>query len=240
MLEAHLNPDWDAASRRHSFIESSVEWLESIIPPGSKILDLGCGPGLYTMRLSNAGYDVTGMDFSRRSIAYAKEHDTKTRYIYHNYLEMDYAEEFDAITLIYCDYGALTPDERKALLSKIHRALKPDGLFIFDVFTERTHTGKCDNTSWTYYENGGFWCGKPHLCLEAEYYFEKNTVRVNKTVIVTEENIREFMIWDTAFNKHTLLDEVNPFRFQLLGIYDDVCGSKYTGESDTLCLVLKK
>ncbi|HOJ15222.1 MAG TPA: class I SAM-dependent methyltransferase, partial [Deltaproteobacteria bacterium] len=47
-----------------------------------RILDLGCGPGLYTKRLSDAGYDVTGMDYSRRSIAYAKEHDTETRYIY--------------------------------------------------------------------------------------------------------------------------------------------------------------
>lgn len=240
MLEAHLDPDWDAASRRHSYIERSIEWLKSIIPSGSKILDLGCGPGLYTMRLSNEGYDLTGMDYSRRSIAYAKEHDTKTRYIYKNYLNMDYAEAFDVITLIYCDYGALIPDERKALLSKIHRALNPGGLFIFDVFTEHTHNGKRDHTYWSYHENGGFWSDKPHLCLEAEYYYESNTVRVNKTVIVTEEKIREFLIWDTAFTKQALLDEVTPFGFQMLGIYDDVCGSQYTGESDTLCLVMKK
>ena len=72
MLEAHLNPDWDAASRKHSFIDLSVKWISNIIPAGGKILDLGCGPGLYTKRLSDMGYDVTGMDYSRRSIAYAK------------------------------------------------------------------------------------------------------------------------------------------------------------------------
>ena len=32
MLEAHLNPDWDAASRKHSFIVRSVKWLSSLIP----------------------------------------------------------------------------------------------------------------------------------------------------------------------------------------------------------------
>lgn len=137
MLEAHLNPEWDAASRRHSYIDCSVKWFGSIIPAGSRILDLGCGPGLYTKRLSDSGYDVTGIDWSRRSIAYAKEQDSKTEYIYLDYLKMNYSEAFDAITLIYCDYGALIPDERKMLLSKIHRALKPNGLFIFDVFTER-------------------------------------------------------------------------------------------------------
>ena len=47
MLEAHLNPDWDAASRKHHYIDRSVEWLKSIIPTGSKILDLGCGLRTY-------------------------------------------------------------------------------------------------------------------------------------------------------------------------------------------------
>jgi len=191
MLEAHLNPNWDAASRKHSYIDRSVKWLESIIPSGSKILDLGCGPGLYTKRLSDAGYDVTGMDYSRRSIAYANEHDAKTKYICQNYLVMDYTEAFDVITLIYCDYAALIPDERKTMLSKIHRALKPNGLFIFDVLTERVYKDRCDNTSWSYHENGGFWSGEPHLCLEAEYYFENNTVKVSKTIVITEDIIRE-------------------------------------------------
>jgi len=240
MLDAHLNPDLDAASRKHSYIDCSVNWLRSIIPAGSKILDLGCGPGLYTKRLSDASYDVTGIDYSRSSIAYAKEHDTKTKYIYRNYLEMDYNEAFDVITLIYCDYAALIPDERRMLLSKVHRGLKPNGLFIFDVFTERTHKDRCAHTSWSYYENGGFWSDKPHLLLEAEYYFENNTVKVYKAIVITEDNIREYLIWDTVFTKQTLLNEVTPFGFQMHSIYDDVCGSPYTGEADTLCLVLKK
>ncbi|HHW30062.1 MAG TPA: class I SAM-dependent methyltransferase [Clostridiaceae bacterium] len=240
MLEAHLNPDRDAASRRHSFIDCSVKWLTSIIPSGSKILDLGCGPGLYTKRLSDAGYAVTGIDYSRRSIAYAKEHDPKTKYIYQNYLDMDFTEEFDVITLIYCDFAALIPDERKMLLSKIHRVLKPDGLFIFDVFTEKTIKGKNDNTSWSYHEKGGFWSDRPHLCLEAEFYFENNTVKVNKYIVITENGLHEYLIWDTVFTKNTLLNEVTPFGFQMYGIYDDVCGSSYTGEADTICLILRK
>ena len=39
MLEAHLNPDWDAASRPHNIINCSVKWLSGVIPAKSKILD---------------------------------------------------------------------------------------------------------------------------------------------------------------------------------------------------------
>ena len=196
---------------------------------------LTCGPGLYTKLLSDAGYDVTGMDYSKRSIAYAKEHDTKTKYVYQNYLEMDYNEAFDVITLIYCDYAALTPDERSKLLSKIHRGLKPKGLFIFDVFTEQTYDGKIDHTSWSYHGNGGFWSDKPYLCLEAEYYYENNTVKVYKVIVITEKGISEYLI-GTRCTKDTLLNEVTSwFRYS---IYDDVWQSIQANQ--TLCLVLRR
>ena len=165
MLEAHLDPDWDAASRPHSLIDRSVEWLSTVIPVGSKILDIGCGPGLYTKRLSDSGYDVTGMDYSRRSIAYAKSQDAKTEYICQNYLEFDYDAVFDAVTLIYCDYPALIPDERKILLGKVCKALKPGGLFILDVNTAKYFAKKSNKTSWTLCENGGYWSTESYIAL---------------------------------------------------------------------------
>jgi len=64
--------------------------------------------------------------------------------------------------------------------------------------------------------------------------------KVKKAVVVTENTIDEYLIWDTVFNKQTLLDEVAPSGLKLHGIYDDVCGSPYTGDADTLCLVLRK
>jgi 2-polyprenyl-3-methyl-5-hydroxy-6-metoxy-1,4-benzoquinol methylase len=65
----------------------------------SSMLDIGCGPGLYTMRLSELGYRVSGLDFSERSIEYAKSHDSKPKYVLMNYVEMDYLVLFDLITL---------------------------------------------------------------------------------------------------------------------------------------------
>ncbi len=41
--------------------------------PGRRVLDLGCGPGLYARRLEAAGADVTGVDLSRVSIGPSTE-----------------------------------------------------------------------------------------------------------------------------------------------------------------------
>lgn len=67
MLEAHLNPDTDGASRRPGFIEKSVRWIAALCPPegGKRLIDLGCGPGTVRGAASaRAGFRVTGVDFS--------------------------------------------------------------------------------------------------------------------------------------------------------------------------------
>lgn len=97
----------------------------------SKVLDLGCGLGLYTSRLSKISYDVTGVGLSSISIEYAKSIDMKTRYICNNYLTLDDLNQYDVITLIYCDYAALTKNERKYLLDKTHHLLKLNSIMMF-------------------------------------------------------------------------------------------------------------
>jgi len=109
MLEAHLNPNTDAASRKPDFICRCAAWMSSLLPKGASLLDIGCGPGLYTKRFAERGLRVTGLDFSENSIAYAREHDFESQYIIQDYLKMDFIESFDMITIIYYDYGALIP-----------------------------------------------------------------------------------------------------------------------------------
>lgn len=73
MLAFHLNPEIDVSSRKEAFIDRSVDWIATHlhIRAGTKIADFGCGPGLYTIRLAQKEAEVTGIDFSKRSIQYA-------------------------------------------------------------------------------------------------------------------------------------------------------------------------
>ena len=70
MLKAHLNPEFDGASRKHAFIEESVAWITELVSPIDYplLFDIGCGPGIYAEKFARQGYYVTGIDFSKRSI----------------------------------------------------------------------------------------------------------------------------------------------------------------------------
>lgn len=69
------------------------------------------GPGLYAERFTAVGYMVTGIDFSGRSIGYARRSAQKAgldiQYICQDYLTLDIGKLFDLSTMIYCDYGVL-------------------------------------------------------------------------------------------------------------------------------------
>ena len=75
MLSFHLNKAIDVSSRNAEFINRSVEWIATEFNIGrkTKIADFGCGPGLYATPLEKRGADVTGIDFSKRSIEYAMD-----------------------------------------------------------------------------------------------------------------------------------------------------------------------
>lgn len=141
MLRAHLNPEFEGASRKLAFIEDAVSWIHGTVPNTSSpvLLDLGCGPGIYAEKFAQMGYQVTGVDFSRRSIAYARisamQQGLDIRYLYQDYLQLDLSKNFDFVTMIYCDYGALSTVDRQNILRRVWRYLKPGGKFLLDVFS---------------------------------------------------------------------------------------------------------
>ena len=134
MLSYHLNEDVDISSRNVEFINNSVEWITSRfnVGKGTSIADFGCGPGLYTTRLARHQANVTGIDFSGRSIDYAKEvadrEQLRIKYVKQNYLEFETQDRFDIVLMIMCDFSALSPAQRKGLLRKFHKILKTGGV----------------------------------------------------------------------------------------------------------------
>lgn len=189
MLEVHLNPNTDAASRKPETIDRSVNWLINVLDlkPGASILDLGCGPGLFASRLAQAGFHLTGVDYSRRSIEYAtkyaKENNLQVNYRYQNYLELDDENLYDAAFLIYGDFCPLTSEQRKQLLKNIYRALKPNGKFVLDVTTRACRKKHGNQDRW-YAASSGFWKPGPHLVLEEGFDYPEQSIWLDQYTVI--------------------------------------------------------
>ena len=210
LLKVHLDPNSDMASRQPEIIDKTIKWLtDNYIRKEDKILDIGCGPGLYTTRLAKLGYNnITGLDFSKNSIAYArreaKKQSLKIEYLCESYLKMDIEDEFDIITLIFCDFGALTNSERNILLQKVYKALRPGGKFIFDFFSESAKVPEQNNRTWDFAENS-FWAKGKYVVLSQNLYYPEESVSLFQHIVLTEDGrIKDYRFFNHAYTTKTI------------------------------------
>lgn len=246
LLETHLSQDIDLASRKETTIASTIEWiLEKVPGSGMNILDLGCGPGLYTEKLAEKGHSVTGMDFSSNSIRYAKDaahgKNLDISYVQQDYLKLNEECRYDLIMMIYTDFGVLTPDQRKVLLGNIHRALKPGGVFLFDVLNENSLVKENVSKSWEL-SNKGFWRDKPYLSMSESFYYPDQNVTLNQHIVLAEdEEVAVYRFWVHTFSHSDLGKIMASGGFCSAECYDrvipdsDLCSS----ESVTFCIATK-
>ncbi|PKQ70224.1 class I SAM-dependent methyltransferase [Raineya orbicola] len=112
------------------------------IVKGSKILDIPCGRGRHAAYLAKNGYQVTGVDLSLESIAYAKENYqglSNLEFFVHD-MRVPFREGYyDYVLNFFTSFGYFeTETENVACLQALAKNLKKEGTLILDFFnTER-------------------------------------------------------------------------------------------------------
>lgn len=190
MLREHLSQEHDAASRRFETIEKHVAWMHHSALDGKpgKILDLGCGPGLYTSRFARLGHECVGIDFSPASIAYASENAQANKlrctYIQQDLRLADFGGGYDLVTFIFGEFNVFRRAEIKSILEKARQALKPNGRLILEVhpFGVVRSIGE-QRPSW-YSTESGLFSDRPHLCLKECLWDNQHSVTIERYYIV--------------------------------------------------------
>jgi SAM-dependent methyltransferase len=246
MLEVHLNPDVEAASRKPGTIDRSVDWLiETLrLKPGDPLLDLGCGPGLYASRFARRGLRVIGVDYSRRSIEYAsryaEENNLEIGYRYENYLELDDENRYKAALLIYGDFCPLSPQERSTLLRNVHRALKPNGRLGLDVST-RQHRSKHGIKKTWYALESGFWKPGPHLVLEEGFDYAEQSIWLDQyTIVEADGKVSVYRNWFQDYTPESLAAELSQGGFSIEHLWGDLTGTPYAADSEWIGVIARK
>jgi len=214
MLKEHLSQDHDAASRRFEKIDQHVHWIHQDVLQGKvgKLLDLACGPGLYASRLARLGYQVTGIDYSPASIAYAQETAQKETldctYIHADLREADFKDHYDSALLIYGEFNIFRPKDIRQILQKAHAALKPGGVLILEPHTfEIVQTMGQEAPSW-YSSSSGLFSEAPHLVLE-DHYWNSEQQTATTRIFVINANSGNVIRYSQTFQAYTQADYLN-------------------------------
>lgn len=233
MLALHLDPDGDLASRNHETIRKSVRWLEGRfgLSRGRRILDLGCGPGLYANPLSQLGADVTGVDFSASSLAHAegesRERGGAGRFLVGNYLELELAETFDLVMLIYGDFCALSPSQRRRLLDATRGWLAPGGLLVFDVFSTALFDEVDEEARYSFEPKGGFWSPDCHFHFLTRFKYEADALYLDRHAVVEAGRSREIFNWIQCYDPETLSRELHESGWEVVEVLGSLAGGDF-------------
>lgn len=192
-----------------------------------KLLELACGTGIQSVRFSQAGFDVTGLDLSQEmlDIAQKRAESAKQKIAFQqgNMLDLSRAGKFDFVTC-YSDSICYMQDEVEVgdVFKQVYDSLEEDGIFIFDVHS----TYQIDEVfpGYSYHENAedfamvwdSFEDEAPHSVVhELTFFIQDEDGRFTRYDEVHEERTYEVLTYDI------LLEQAGFKSFKLYADFED-------------------
>jgi len=86
--------------------------------------------------------------YERNKKEVAKTKELEIEYQCQDYLQLHLDKTYNLITMIYCDYGVLSKNERKKIIEKAYNCLEEGVVFLFDVFNEKKYHSFKEAQSW--------------------------------------------------------------------------------------------
>jgi SAM-dependent methyltransferase len=140
LLREHLDQAHDGASRRERLVDGHVRRLSRLLPtPPARILDAGCGPGLYAVRLAAMGHQVVGVDVGPAVVGHARRTarlaglSRQARFEVADLRSLTVSPRYDAVILIYYVLENLPVRSQVAVLRRLAGCLLPGGRLIAEL-----------------------------------------------------------------------------------------------------------
>jgi len=190
MLAEHLSQRHDAASRRTDILDAQVAWIHDKVLEGQPtcILDLACGPGLYTSRLARLGHKCVGIDFSPASIAYASEaaanEGLDCTYQLADIRQAEYGSGYGLVTLLFGEFNVFRREDAQAILRKAHSALSPNGHLLLEPHTLEAVAKIGQKAPHWSTQSTGLFSPQPHLLLTEAWWDATRQIATERYFVV--------------------------------------------------------
>ncbi|MFJ5886785.1 class I SAM-dependent methyltransferase [Streptomyces californicus] len=201
-------------------------------PPGTRVLDLCCGPGLFVVPLAARGYEVTGVDLSpsmlERARAACDAAGAKARLERADMLTYREPEAFDVVLNVFTSFGYFeAAEDNLRVLRNARESLAPGGRLLVDVMGKEVLAG---------------WIGRPKAVdlPDGSYVVQRDTVldswrrlRTDWTLVRgTTARTASITSWlYSAAELHALFEEAGFTDVECFGGFD---ASGYDQNSDRL------
>ena len=209
------------------------------------LLDMACGTGTLSKMFAQKGFDVVGVDASEEMLSKAQEKKLEENFdALFLCQKMEELDLFGTIDAAVCTLDSLNHVTEKEKIREIFRRvalfMNDGGVFVFDVNTLYKHREVLGNNAFVF-DTENVFCAWLNTLLE-----DGETTQIDLDIFESDEEEDDVYVryseefFERGYELNFLKKTLEQFRFEVVGIYDDMTKEPIKENSERAVFVCKK
>ena len=142
--------------------------------------------------------------------------------------------------MIMCDFCAMSPIQRKKMISRFHRLLKADGAVLLDVYSLSAFDQREEVSTYEHRQLDGFWSKEDYYGFLNTFKYDDEKVILDKYTIIEKACTKTVYNWLQYFSPDALRKEFEANGFKIEEFYSDVAGKSFNLKSTEFAIVARR